>query len=602
MEEERPACYDSEQWSPDRSIAEIGPMEEPDIKRKLATIMVADIVGFSRLTANDEDWTIRSLGEFRRIVDQIIDRHDGRIFNTGGDSVLAEFASPVEAVRCAVDYQEAARSRNLLQPRERQLRFRIGINLGDVMVRGTDLLGDGVNIAARLEGLAEPGGICISGSVWDQVNGKLSIGYIDIGEQSVKNIPRPVRAYHLRVDGDIEEFGKPQATPASVPPAAPLPAARGRRVLVATLIVAGAVIVILAAGLAWQLWPRSTGQMQATATAPPAAPAPTPQQAATAASVATPAVAPVTEPAPPQSAASLAVPAAPSTAATAAGHTFRDCPNCPEMVVVPAGRFQMGAGAGEIARFAIPQATAEHEQPQHEVTIAKPFALAKYDITRAEYAAFAKATNFHPRAGCLLGTSTGWQLRAEGSWEDPGFQQTDRDPVVCMNSIEIDAYLGWLRQTTGKAYRLPSEAEWEHAARAGTTTNFYWGDDPAQICAFENVGDETAKEKGVTTLAIPCRDGYALTAPVGSFKPNPWGLYDMLGNVFVQVEDCWNDSYASAPTDGSAWMFGDCARHVMRKASFGSVRAVTVRAANRFAKGAVVKNDRSGFRVALTLP
>src|SRR5437763_9964081 len=204
-----------------RSYSRLGAerMQEQDIKRKLATIMVADIVGFSRLTANDEDWTIRSLGEFRKIVDEIIDRHDGRIFNTGGDSVLAEFASPVEAVRSAVDFQEAARSRNLLQPRDRQLRFRIGINLGDVMVRGSDLLGDGVNIAARLEGLAEPGGICVSGSVWDQVDGKLSIGYVDIGEQSVKNIPRPVRAYHLRVDGVIEEVGKP-ATPASDAPMA----------------------------------------------------------------------------------------------------------------------------------------------------------------------------------------------------------------------------------------------------------------------------------------------------------------------------------------------------------------------------------------------
>jgi formylglycine-generating enzyme required for sulfatase activity len=397
-----------------------------------------------------------------------------------------------------------------------------------------------------------------------------------------------VRAYHLRVDGDIEEFGKPPAAP----PAVPAPVARGRGPLVATLIGAVAVIVILAAGLAWQLWPRSTAP---TATAPPPS-----APLIAAASVASPTSAPA--PTPSQSELSRAVPAAASIATTAAGRTFRDCPNCPEMVAVPAGRFQMGAGVAEIARFAIPQATAEHEQPQHEVTLAKPFALARYDITRAEFAAFAKATKFHPKAGCQAGTSTGWQVRAEGGWEDPGFQQTDRDPVVCMNSIEIDAYLGWLRQTTGKAYRLPSEAEWEYAARAGTTTSFYWGDDPSQICAFENVGDETAKEKGVTTLAMPCRDGYALTAPVGSFKPNPWGLYDMLGNVFIQVEDCWNDTYAGAPADGSAWMFGDCARHVMRKASFGNVRAVTVRAANRFAKGAVVKHDRSGFRVALTLP
>jgi len=115
-------------------------MSELDIKRKLATILVADIVEFSRLTAQDEDWTIRALADFRKIVDEIISRHEGRIFSTGGDSVLAEFASPVEAVRAAVDFQEAARSRNLLQPRERQLRFRIGINLGDVMVHGEDLL------------------------------------------------------------------------------------------------------------------------------------------------------------------------------------------------------------------------------------------------------------------------------------------------------------------------------------------------------------------------------------------------------------------------------------------------------------------------------
>jgi class 3 adenylate cyclase len=145
-------------------------MEEHEIKRKLATIMVADIVGFSRLTAANEDWTIHALGEFRVVVDGIIARHDGRIFNTGGDSVLAEFASPVEAVRCAVDFHEAARPRNLLRSPDRQLRFRIGINLGDVMVRGSDLLGDGVNVAARLEGIAEPGGICVSGSVWDHVN------------------------------------------------------------------------------------------------------------------------------------------------------------------------------------------------------------------------------------------------------------------------------------------------------------------------------------------------------------------------------------------------------------------------------------------------
>src|SRR5579863_7488752 len=235
---------------------------EQDIKRKLATILVADIVGYSRLTAQDEDWTIRALGEFRKVIDNIIESHDGRIFSTGGDSVLAEFASPVEAVRAAVDFQEASRSRNLLQPRERQLRYRIGINLGDVMVRGNDLLGDGVNVAARLEGIAEPGGICVSGTVWDHINGKLSIGYVDIGEQSVKNIPRPVRAYHLRVDGTVGDASEA------------LPAARHvvRKPRLAALIAGGVAIVILAGGvLAWQFWPKSGPPRPVAAVTPPAA-------------------------------------------------------------------------------------------------------------------------------------------------------------------------------------------------------------------------------------------------------------------------------------------------------------------------------------------
>jgi adenylate cyclase len=250
------------------------PMEETDIKRKLATILVADIVGYSRLTANDEDWTIRALGDFRKVIDDIIARHDGRIFSTGGDSVLAEFASPVEAVRAAVDFQEASRSRNVLQPRDRQLRYRIGINLGDVMVRGSDLLGDGVNVAARLEGIAEPGGICVSASVWEHINGKLSIGYVDIGEQSVKNIPRPVRAYHLRVDGSVGEVIDAGAKP--IPEAAAMPSAAGRqRTPIAAMLVAalGTALLIGAGIAAWQLWPKGHQASRPTAAAPSARPA-----------------------------------------------------------------------------------------------------------------------------------------------------------------------------------------------------------------------------------------------------------------------------------------------------------------------------------------
>jgi class 3 adenylate cyclase len=211
------------------------------VRRKLATVLVADIVGYSRLTAEDEDWTVQSLGDLRKVIDDIVTQHEGRIFNTGGDSILAEFASPVECVRCAIDCQVAARLRNLRQPAEKQLRYRIGINLGDVIVRGDDLLGDGVNIAARLEGIAEPGGICLSGSVWEQVNGKVPGHYTDLGEQFVKNIPRPVRVYSLRLEGEAPQ-----------PVAVPATSTRNRRPLVFALV--GSVLAVAIAGTGFWAW------------------------------------------------------------------------------------------------------------------------------------------------------------------------------------------------------------------------------------------------------------------------------------------------------------------------------------------------------------
>jgi len=573
-------------------------MDDQDIKRKLATILVADIVGYSRLTAQDEDWTIRALGEFRKIVDNIIETHDGRIFSTGGDSVLAEFASPVEAVRAAVDFQEAARSRNLLQPRDRQLRYRIGINLGDVLVRGNDLLGDGVNVAARLESLAEPGGICVSGTVWDHINDKLSIGYVDIGEQSVKNIPRPIRAYHLRVDGGVGDGEQ------SVQVARPV-ASKPKR-LPPLAAIAGAAAIV-GAVLVWQLWPKGAPPAQVAA-APPAPPSAAPVHIPPAAPGQVPQAPAATQPAPTPAPAAPPKPAPapqPTTVQNAASvppQTFRDCPNCPEMVVVPAGSFQMGAPPGENERFNVSINEAKSDQPQHPVTFAKPFALAKFDVTRAEFAAFASAANFHPRPGCQTFVGGTWQPQPDATWDNPGFTQTDRDPAVCMNSTEIGAYLAYLKHLTGKSYRLPTEAEWEYAARGGTTTPYYWGDDIKDACTYENVGDQSYGEKYSVTAVIPCRDGFADMAPVGSFKPNPFGLYDMAGNVFELTADCWNDSYTGAPADGSAWTSGDCTKVVMRKGSFAGNRAWVFRTDNREVLGDVIKRNRVGFRLALSLP
>jgi adenylate cyclase len=190
------------------------------MNRKIAAIFAADVAGYSKLVAEDEEETLRRLASYRAVMDDFIARAGGRIFNTAGDAVLAEFPSAVEAVRCAIDIQESLRTRNMAYPASRQMSFRIGITIGDVVERNGDLLGDGVNIAARLEGIAPVGGICISRTVYEQVANKLSVQFADIGEQQVKNIPTPVHAYKFEMRPDDGRFvAAPVKKPAKTAPA-----------------------------------------------------------------------------------------------------------------------------------------------------------------------------------------------------------------------------------------------------------------------------------------------------------------------------------------------------------------------------------------------
>ncbi len=224
-----------------------------NIKRRLTAILATDAVGYSRMMGKDEEDTLRILAAHRAVIDGIIEFHEGRIVGTAGDSVLAEFASSVEAVRCAVEIQEALKTRNDALPEGRRLLFRIGVNLGDVMVKGDDLLGDGVNVAARLESIAEPGGICISSSVYDQIAGKLNLGFIDAGQQTLKNISKPVHVYRVA--------GTRAAAPAAPP--------RGRHV--GTVAVLGGIVaIVVAIGVAWQAgWLAPAARDQASAVSSP---------------------------------------------------------------------------------------------------------------------------------------------------------------------------------------------------------------------------------------------------------------------------------------------------------------------------------------------
>jgi len=167
------------------------------LERKLATILSADVAGYSRLMAEDEEQTLRTFRGHSEVFEKLVALHRGRVFNTAGDAILAEFSSAVEAVRSATEIQAALRTRNDQLPESRQVKFRIGVNLGDVMVQGQDLLGDGVNVAARLQTAAEPGGICISGSVFDQIRNKLSLSFKPLGEVNFKNVPQAVRVFSI---------------------------------------------------------------------------------------------------------------------------------------------------------------------------------------------------------------------------------------------------------------------------------------------------------------------------------------------------------------------------------------------------------------------
>jgi adenylate cyclase len=172
-------------------------MATEDFKRKLTAILSADVKGYSRLMGEDEEATVRTITAHRKVITSVIEKYRGRVVDSPGDNILAEFVSVVDAAQSAVEIQEVIRAKNAELPEDRRMEFRIGINLGDVIQEGERIYGDGVNIAARVEGLADPGGICISGSAYEQIENKLALGYDYIGEHTVKNIVKPIRVYRV---------------------------------------------------------------------------------------------------------------------------------------------------------------------------------------------------------------------------------------------------------------------------------------------------------------------------------------------------------------------------------------------------------------------
>jgi len=296
------------------------------------------------------------------------------------------------------------------------------------------------------------------------------------------------------------------------------------------------------------------------------------------------------------------------TALTAAGQIIKDCADCPKMVVIPAGSFRMGSPDSEKGRFEYEGY--EGEGPVHEVRIGYAFALGKHELTRGEFSRFVAASSYKTEAernnGCLAWDGKGWDKDASKNWRNPGFAQADSHPVVCISWNDAQAYLTWLNgRVSGKGFRLPTEAEWEYAARAGQGTARYpWGDDPSysRICDFANGMDANGKARvpNVTWPAASCSDGHAYTAPAGSFKANAFGLYDMHGNVAEWVQDVWHRHYKDAPSDGSALVHGgDQARRVVRGGSWNAIPG-NLRSADRGSLAPDDPNNHTGMRIART--
>lgn len=277
---------------------------------------------------------------------------------------------------------------------------------------------------------------------------------------------------------------------------------------------------------------------------------------------------------------------------------FQDCADCPWMVSIPAGRFLMGVARGEEDAERLADEFRHRSEPAREVAV-PAFAASRHEITRGQFRAFVDATQ-HRADGCFVWTGTEFTLDPGRNWRNPGFAQDDSHAVVCVSWEDANAYAQWLGRKTGRPYRLLSEAEWEYAARAGSAAPRFWGGDPALGCGYANGADHTtqAQAPGTTYREIhPCSDGYAHTAPVGSFRANGFGLHDMLGNAAEWTQDCWNVDYRGARSDAVAASSGDCTMRAVRGGAWDEGPA-GLRTAYRVGSPVTIRVYGRGFRVA----
>lgn len=446
------------------------------------------------MSERDQRNAARKVEALRARILEIAARHGGRLFNTAGDGFMLEFSSAGSALGAIQD---------VLDKRPRgEPPVRVGAHVGDVVVTATDdLLGHGVNVAARLQELAEAGTALVSAEFRSMARSSPTVAFQARGQKPLDNIEQRVQTFEIL--SKRQRFAR-----------------ISRRAIALTVT---ALVIATGAYFGPPLWRMVQARLQ------PAAEVAAPEPSVTA-------------------------PASATTPTYTAGHTFRDCDNCPEMVVLGGGVFLMGSPTTEVGRN-------RNEGPQHEVSIT-PFALGKYEITFAQWDACLAdggCNGFSPSDG---GAGRGARPVSGVSWDD------------------AQSYLDWLNNKVGGLrYRLASEAEWEYAARAG-------------------VADAYAFGPRVTVTQATYRARAA--SPVGAHAANAWGLHDLHGNVGEWVEDCYASTYDAAPIDGAAYQPERCARRVYRGGAF-SDQAVQLRASARQHAPPNRRVLTVGFRVARTL-
>ena len=268
-----------------------------------------------------------------------------------------------------------------------------------------------------------------------------------------------------------------------------------------------------------------------------------------------------------------------------------------EMVLIPGGTFLMGNMSEGIVIM-------DENLPVHSVTISS-FSMGKYEVTVGQFRRFVEATgyltdaelNMHGFNGCNIHTSSDtWNYVPHTSWRNPGFDIGDEHPVVCVSWSDAQTFVNWLAAQTGESYRLPTEAEWEYATRAGSTSKYYFGNNASQLCHYANHADSSTS---FDFHNESCSDGVGKrTAVVGRYRPNRYGLYDMHGNTWEWVEDCWHSSYMGAPSDGSAWTYDDCTNRVVRSGAWFNWERYVRSATRKGGESVASRNSGLGFRLA----